>query len=128
MGMTRRDALKGLGAVVGAAAIGCGSDSAAIGPGEYPDASPPDGSPPPPDATEVNACTAESSMTPRELLAHIDTFVVLCMENRSFDHYLGSLRLAEGRMDIDGLTGSESNLDPSGQPVKVFRLEDYTVE
>ena len=41
MGMTRRDALKGLGAAVGAAAIGCGG-SADLGPDPLPDgASPP---------------------------------------------------------------------------------------
>jgi phospholipase C len=45
-------------------------------------------------------------------LQHI---VVLMMENRSFDHMLGSLRAVDSR--IDGLTGSEFNLDTTGQQV-----------
>ena len=47
-------------------------------------------------------------------LKHI---VVLMMENRSFDHMLGSLRAQDAR--IDGLTGSESNPDTTGEPIKV---------
>jgi phospholipase C len=47
-------------------------------------------------------------------LKHI---VVLMMENRSFDHMLGSLRQQDPR--IDGLTGSESNPDSTGEPIKV---------
>jgi phospholipase C len=43
----------------------------------------------------------------------IDTIVVLMMENRSFDHFLGSLKLVEGR-DVDGLTAEMSNADADG--------------
>jgi phospholipase C len=45
-------------------------------------------------------------MTPAELRAQIDTIVILMMENRSFDHMLGHLRLPGhgGRQDILGLT------------------------
>jgi phospholipase C len=50
------------------------------------------------------------------------------MENRSFDHYLGSLRSLEGRADVDGLTGAETNPDPSNNPVASFLLTDFTVE
>jgi phospholipase C len=64
-------------------------------------------------------------MSPEELLAGIDTFVVLYMENHSFDSMLGSLKLVEGR-SIDGLTGAESNLDPDGAPVGVYNLENFT--
>jgi phospholipase C len=47
-------------------------------------------------------------------LAGIEHLVVLTMENRSFDHMLGYLRLPSacggaGRTDVDGLTGAESN-------------------
>ncbi len=42
-------------------------------------------------------------------LKHI---VVLMMENRSFDHMLGSLKAVDPR--IDGLTGDESNPDTTG--------------
>src|SRR5256885_956695 len=47
-------------------------------------------------------------------LQHI---VVLMMENRSFDHMLGSLKSVDAR--IDGLTASESNPDSNGVQVKV---------
>jgi len=122
MRISRRDALKGLGAAVGAAALGCGSDPSGVAgpdaPSDPPDAGQaPDGAPAP---------DAKPAPTAEQLLAGIDTFVVLCMENRSFDHYLGSLRLLEGRMDIDGLTGTESNPAPNGAPVKVHRLDNYT--
>jgi phospholipase C len=71
------------------------------------------------------ACTRTSDLTPAQLLAGIDTIVVLCMENRSFDHYLGALTLVEGRSDVDGLTGDESNLDGQGGSVPVYLLENF---
>jgi phospholipase C len=52
--------------------------------------------------------------SPRNL--PIDTFVVVMMENRSFDHYLGWLPGADGRQA--GLT----YLDASGQPQATRRL------
>ncbi len=50
-------------------------------------------------------------------LNNLKHIVVLMMENRSFDHVLGGLRAQDAR--IDGLTGSESNLDTTGEPIKV---------
>jgi phospholipase C len=49
-------------------------------------------------------------MTPAELRSRIDTFVFLMMENRSFDHMLGYLRLPAfgGRADVDGLTALDN--------------------
>jgi phospholipase C len=47
-------------------------------------------------------------------LKHI---VVLMMENRSFDHLLGSLRSQDAK--IDGITGHESNQDTTGVQVSV---------
>ena len=44
-------------------------------------------------------------------------FVVLMMENRSFDHLLGYLKKEDPR--IDGVDGSESNPDPNGEPAHV---------
>src|SRR5262245_59298073 len=135
MGMTRRDALKGLGVAAGAIALGCGDNVAPAGPddpdaapGENPDAADPSGTPDagPPGTPDGAADARPPDLTPAQLLAGIDTIVVLCMENRSFDHILGSLRLREGRADIDGLTGIEVNLDPDGNPVEVFKLEDFT--
>lgn len=71
-------------------------------------------------------CTDSGGLSPEELLAKIKTIVVLCMENRSFDHYFGSLALLEGE-SVDGLTGTESNPDPGGAQVGVFQLDDTTV-
>ena len=53
----------------------------------------------------------------------IDHVVVLMMENRSFDHFLGALTLVEGRDEIDGLVGTESNPSELGETVTVFRLD-----
>lgn len=39
----------------------------------------------------------------------ISNIVVMMMENRSFDHMLGYLRLRRGRRDVQGLTGRETN-------------------
>lgn len=48
-------------------------------------------------------------------LQKIEKIVVLMMENRSFDHMLGYLKLEGGRDDIEGLTPGLSNSD--GQTV-----------
>src|SRR5262245_57917586 len=89
---SRRDTLKGIGLAIGTAAIGaCGSDAAGTGDDDGTDT----------DAANIDAAIdapvdAEiDAPTPEALLAGIDTFVVLMMENRSFDHYFGSLRLVE---------------------------------
>jgi phospholipase C len=54
-------------------------------------------------------------------LDKIDHIVVLMLENRSFDHLLGYLRLEEGQ-PVDGLTGAETNPDLDGAPVPVSPL------
>ena len=164
--LSRRRALQGLGAVLGAAAAGCGDDDAEAGDGTTgstgsdssgagPDSS---GSPTSltsdPDTTGNSAsvdssssgdgsssssgdesstgdppldCEDDGGFSPEELLAEIDTIVVVCMENRSFDHYFGSAAFLEG-WQIDGLTGNETNPDLDGNDVQVFHLTDYTVE
>jgi phospholipase C len=53
-------------------------------------------------------------------LKHI---VVLMMENRSFDHMLGSLKAQDPR--INGLAGTETNLDTTNEPVKVQPLAAF---
>ena len=123
---TRRQVLRGMGALVGAAAAGCGRGAMSpLGeeggtnlddPFERPKADP--GEPTPAPTPELS---------PAELLAGIDTFVVLCMENRSFDHFFGSLKLIEGR-PVNGLTGAETNLTVGGVPVSPYLLEDFTPE
>ena len=123
----RRSVLKGLGAAAGAAALGCGSDPKAGAPdagvaGRV-DASAPDANRSP-DAQRAIVCPS-NDLSFDELFTGIDTVVVLCMENRSFDHYLGSLQLAEG-WNVDGLSGSESNPRAGGGDAQVYRLEDFT--
>ncbi len=49
--------------------------------------------------------------------------VVLMMENRSFDHMLGSLKQVNPA--IDGLNGDESNPDHDGNPAKVAQKAKY---
>src|SRR4030095_15091895 len=49
--------------------------------------------------------------------------VVLMMENRSFDHMLGSLKEVDPR--IDGLTGNESNPDTTGDTIKAQPRAKY---
>jgi phospholipase C len=61
-------------------------------------------------------------MPPRGLdtLKHI---VVLMMENRSFDHMLGALKATDPR--IDGVDGTQSNLDTTGRAVVVQPLAEF---
>ena len=56
-------------------------------------------------------------------LDNLRHLVVLMMENRSFDHMLGSLKAVDPR--IDGITGTESNLDTKGTKVLAQPLADY---
>jgi len=56
-------------------------------------------------------------------LDNLKHIVVLMMENRSFDHMLGSLKAVDAR--IDGLTGNESNPDTTGAAVKVAPLAEF---
>jgi phospholipase C len=110
-GCTRREVLGHLGLGVGAALLsgtGCG-----LGPDVC-------GTPPP----EVPPGSAQDAQG-RALLAPIDTFVVLMLENRSFDHLLGGLRMDRGYAAagaIAGLTGTETNPDGAGGLVQVARL------
>jgi phospholipase C len=121
---SRRDTLKGIGLAIGGAAVGACGNGAAGGDDDSADTTDAAGI----DAPRIDApVDAEvDAPSPEALLAGIDTFVVLMMENRSFDHYFGSLRLAEGRTDVDGLTGSEVNPAPGGSMVAVHRLDDFT--
>jgi len=56
-------------------------------------------------------------------LDNLKHLVVLMMENRSFDHMLGALKAVDPR--INGLTGTESNLDTTGEPAKVMPLAEF---
>ncbi|MFZ6185735.1 alkaline phosphatase family protein [Nannocystis pusilla] len=71
----------------------------------------------------VSEC-AKSDLSPEELLAGIEHVVVLVMENRSFDHYFGSLDFLEGRV-VDGLNGDEWNPSIGLGDVTVFKLDEF---
>ena len=126
--VSRRRVLQGIGGTVTSAAIGCTgdaqqpgerSDGPITGEDELPDGSGGSGgAPEPPDGTEP-----PPGLSPEELLAPIDTIVVLMLENRSFDHHLGaSYRLHEGRNDVVGPNGSEANPSPDGDSVQLFHM------
>jgi phospholipase C len=56
-------------------------------------------------------------------LDNLKHIVVLMMENRSFDHMLGTMKRGDPR--IDGLNGTESNPDSTGALVAVQPLADF---
>src|SRR5271166_5537314 len=65
------------------------------------------------------------------LLSAIQNIVVLMLENRSFDHMLGMLYLAEGNVSpagqpYEGLTGKETNPDQKGKPIAVYAIQATT--
>lgn len=55
-------------------------------------------------------------------LQKIEHIVVLVMENRSFDHLLGYLKLEGGRLSVDGLTAEMAN-SFNGKSYRVHHLE-----
>jgi phospholipase C len=64
-------------------------------------------------------------------LPSINHVVVLMLENRSFDHMLGFLYASDGNVSpaghpYEGLSGSESNPDASGNPVTVYQITPAT--
>jgi phospholipase C len=61
------------------------------------------------------------------LLADLQTIVVVMMENRSFDHHLGALRIDSGygaAKTVDGLRGSECP-DTDGKMIAAWRLTGH---
>src|SRR5262245_53015002 len=128
--ITRRQALQGIGVGMTALTIGCTGKDDPVAETEADLASPSneDMATSPPDL-RAPADLTELPLTPAQLLAGIDAVVVLMMENRSFDHYLGALvgdTKYPGKRRPDGLTGKESNPDPMGNPVTVFRMDNFT--
>ncbi len=59
-------------------------------------------------------------------LDNLKHVVVLMMSNRSFDHMLGALKAQDPR--IDGLTGNESNPDPTDVAIKVQPIAQFQGE
>ncbi|MFV8753045.1 alkaline phosphatase family protein [Nannocystaceae bacterium ST9] len=146
-GVSRRRALQGLGALVGAASLaGCTDDgqadddeagtgsetgeSSGESTGDTGDTTGDTGTDTGTDSTtgeEPYAACESSDLSPEELLAGIDHMVVIMMENRSFDHFFGGLSAVEG-LPIDGLTGRESNPTLMGDPVAVFNTSKWVHE
>ena len=62
-----------------------------------------------------------SEPAPQSILDKAEHVIVLMMENRSFDHLFGYLTL-EGRRDIDGLNGTETN-PYRGETFDVFAID-----
>jgi phospholipase C len=148
--VSRRDVLQGLGVAAASAALGCGSVEAVLGGAGGAGGAGATAGPGSQSSTQSSsassggggagqggqggeggvgpaACDDDGGLSAAELLAPIDTIVVLMMENRSFDHYLGgSLGIVEARPDIVGLTGSETNPAPGGGVVQVHHLTTLT--
>jgi phospholipase C len=75
--------------------------------------------------------TAAEATSPGNGLPAVAHIVVLMLENRSFDHMLGYLYASAGNVapsgqPFDGLTGSESCPDSTGNPVPVFQITPST--
>jgi phospholipase C len=134
--ITRRAALTGMGVAIGTVAAGCGSDEE-TGAGAPPGGE--NGSPPTTNNTPAPGPTnpaptdppkTDPVLGPKELLAGVEHIVVLMMENRSFDHFLGALKTDNGyaaKATVDGLTGTESNPAPGGgAAVTVFKMSNFT--
>jgi phospholipase C len=61
-------------------------------------------------------------------LSRINHFVVVMLENRSFDNLLGFLysdqnKVSPTGLKFEGLTGTESSPDTKGKPVQVFKIQ-----
>lgn len=137
--LTRRAALQGLGIGLGSVAIGCGGDEEGA-PAPEPtsngsgngSAAPPasTGTAPSQPDTPISTSPPAPALTPAQLLsATVDNIVVLMMENRSFDHFLGSLAndpAYASKANVEGLAGTESNPAPNGTSVGVYKLDNFT--
>jgi phospholipase C len=69
------------------------------------------------------SCTDDGGLDAAALLANIDHIVVLCMENRSWDHYFGSRKLLESEAS-NGLSGDETNPNMANDQIPIFPLPD----
>lgn len=141
----RRHILQGLGGAAGAVAVGCGADepsttsgattasggggasasggfggAGAAGGGGQQGVGGSGGA-----GGSGATCDDDGGLSPEELLEPIEHIVVLCMENRSFDHYFGgSLSIVEKRTDVEGLSGHEYNEHPKHGPIHVHHMTD----
>jgi phospholipase C len=133
--ITRRRMLQAFSAIASAQAMGCASEDEEEVGDEGADA--------------LQVCIGRMDRGVRELngpaaFHKYEKFVVLMMENRSFDHYFGHLTIPRefggeglGKWDgrtpdpqgklIDGLLGTETNPDLNGNKVKIFRPNHYAI-
>jgi len=140
--ITRRQALRYIGTGAGGVAlapwlVGCGDDNGGARPTPTATATPTAAALPTASAsatasgtathTASHSPTASPTTTPTptplqpEELA-IETVIFIMMENRSFDHYFGSLSLEEGRA-VNGLVPGLSNPHPDGSTVQPFPMD-----
>ncbi|WP_181198049.1 alkaline phosphatase family protein [Enhygromyxa salina] len=84
-----------------------------------------DGDPGDGDGDGDDACVDNTKLSVQEALVNVEHIIVLCMENRSFDHYFGALQLEEEHPDVNGLSGTESNPDGQGNDILVNKLDNY---
>ncbi|WP_394845776.1 alkaline phosphatase family protein [Pendulispora brunnea] len=111
-GFSRRQVLQILGA--GAVGIGCGSETGQEKGSQHGSLAHP----------------ATSEPTGLQMLAQIDTIVVVMMENRSFDHYFGALKRDAAYPNagsVTGTSGTESNPAPTGPEVVIHPAETFTL-
>ncbi len=116
--LSRRQLLAGLGGGLSALTLGCGGEAAADSESGALSSA---------ETTDERAASA--ALTASAPFTGIDAIVVLMMENRSFDHYLGSLRSDAAypdRANVDGLRGTETNPDGRGGTIPVFRTSNRT--
>ena len=138
--ISRRQALRQIGVAAGATAfapwiVGCGDDDGRARPSPTSTATS-TGTPTSTatasatgTATQTATPTATPSASPTATIApllpeelDIETVVILMMENRSFDHYFGSLSLEEGRA-VNGLVPGFRNPRPDGSFVQPFPMD-----
>jgi phospholipase C len=98
--LRRREFIERLGMTVGAGAVLAGS----LGPNTL--------------IAEAARLQSRAAALPRPSNLPVDTFVVLMMENRSFDHFLGWLPKADGKQAVARLLAFPAR--PSG-PVGCFK-------
>ena len=132
--LSRRRVLLGMGGLLAAA---CGSAPETVPeptPEPRPAPTPTPTTTAPPDAGPADAAkpdAKEPQLSPEELLSTVDAIVVLMMENRSFDHFLGALKSDAtyvNKATVEGLKGTESNATTSGVNVPVFKMDNFTPE
>lgn len=109
--VSRREVLRRIGMVAGAAALSPGLKACGGG------------------GDDLGSPTTTPTPAPAPLQRNeidIGTVVIVMMENRSFDHYYGARSLEEGRA-VDGLRSGMSNPRLDGTPVPIFHSDLHCV-